>query len=285
MAIKINWQELQKRIISWQEVEKVMLNGVQIRPEQTGDNYLCFTSVYANDTLSLRKTGSPTAVWLEISRDKVNWTDYTIWDTIAFTNAWDKVYWRNKSATPTNFSNYNNYYRFNTSWLFHVSWDVNYLLCKDSTTTLTNYCFRRLFRQTDITSAPILSATTLAPFCYNEMFSWCPSLNTPPVLSTFSVASTGCCYQMFYWSSLYTLPSLSATTLWDMCYQEMFSWCNYIKMSETQTWEYQTPYRIPTSWTWIEWNQSTYYMFAYTWWTFTGTPNINQTYYTSNIVI
>lgn len=32
MAIKINWQDLQKRIINWQEVQKVMLNWNQIRP-------------------------------------------------------------------------------------------------------------------------------------------------------------------------------------------------------------------------------------------------------------
>lgn len=32
MAIKINWQDLQKRIINGKEVEKVILNGVQIRP-------------------------------------------------------------------------------------------------------------------------------------------------------------------------------------------------------------------------------------------------------------
>ena len=34
MAIKINWKDLQKRIINWKEVEKVMCNWVQIRPEQ-----------------------------------------------------------------------------------------------------------------------------------------------------------------------------------------------------------------------------------------------------------
>lgn len=34
MAIKINWQDLQKRIISWQEVERVILDETQIRPER-----------------------------------------------------------------------------------------------------------------------------------------------------------------------------------------------------------------------------------------------------------
>lgn len=33
MAIKINWKDLSKRIIDGVEVEKVMLNGVQIRPD------------------------------------------------------------------------------------------------------------------------------------------------------------------------------------------------------------------------------------------------------------
>ena len=32
MAIKIDWQDLQKRYLGWDEVVKVMLNGGEIRP-------------------------------------------------------------------------------------------------------------------------------------------------------------------------------------------------------------------------------------------------------------
>jgi hypothetical protein len=79
---------------------------------------------------------------------------------------------------------------------------------------------------------------------------------------------------------------LPATTLTDYCYYQMFYECTNIKLSDQQVWDYQTSYRIPTSWTWTWW---TYYsmreMFNGTWWTFTRTPEINTTYYTSNTVI
>jgi hypothetical protein len=65
----------------------------------------------------------------------------------------------------------------------------------------------------------------------------------------------------------------------------MFRNCSKIKLSTTQTWEYQTEYRIPTTWTWTSWSSSLSNMFTSTWWTFTWTPSINTTYYTSNTVV
>jgi hypothetical protein len=112
---------------------------------------------------------------------------------------------------------------------------------------------------TSLVTPPALPATTLWHYCYALMFDWCYSLSK--------------------------IPALPATTLAGWCYQTMFTNCSLIKLSETQWGEYQTEYRIPTTWTWIGGPGWGLYMFSGTWWTFKGTPSINTTYYTSNQVI
>ena len=366
MAIKINWQDLLKRYINWQEIVRVYKNGGQIRPETVPPvwwDYLCFTAEESNSSVGLKRNSISTDLRLEISYDKSSWTDYTIWNTITLANVWDKVYMRNKSETQTVFSiNQSLYYSFTMTWKIWASGDVNYLLCKNSTTsvgcfyglfmwcssltrspelpattlaescyshmfdgcsslatapqlpatevgsnsyeymfswctslttapelpatTLANRCYENMFLGcTSLTTAPELPATTLMSNCYNSMFSWCTSLTTIPQLPATTVVNR--CYEsMFSWcTSLTTIPQLPATTMTFGCYQLMFQSCTSIKISETQTWEYQTPYRIPSSWTWTDYPYSTQWMLLGTWWTFTGTPSINTTYYTSNQVI
>ena len=58
-----------------------------------------------------------------------------------------------------------------------------------------------------------------------------------------------------------------------------------IKISSTQTRAYQTPYRIPTTWTGTDASNALYRVFYQTWWTYTSDPSINTTYYTSNTVV
>ena len=100
---------------------------------------------------------------------------------------------------------------------------------------------------------------TMASYCYYSMFSNCTSLTTA--------------------------PALPATTLANYCYNSMFQGCTKIKLSTTQTGEYQTPYRIPTSGTGATATNALQNMFTYTGGTFKGTPSINTTYYTSNTVV
>ena len=225
---------------------------------------LCFTANTASSTVALNKTGSPTTVTLETSTDGSNWSTYTFGNTITLSNVWDKVYWRNSSDTVTGFSTSStNFYKFVMSWSISASWDVSYLLCKTGTTDLSlssTYCFSTLFSQcTSLTTTPKLTATVLAERCYNSMFQLCTNLET--------------------------LPKLPVLTLANYCYSGMFYWCTKIKLSTTQTWEYQTAYRIPTTWTWTAWTNSLNIMFTDTWWTFTWTPSINTTYYTSNTLV
>ena len=223
--------------------------------------YLCFTANTASSTVKLNKIWSPTAVTLETSTDWTNWSTYTFWNTITLSNIWDKVYFRNTSTSNTAFStSYSNYYQFVMTWSIAASWDITYLLNKNGTNTVNSYCYYYLFYGCDsLTSAPKLPATTLNEYCYRDMFISCTNITT--------------------------LPKLPATTLYSNCYRQMFYWCTKIKLSTTQTWEYQTPYRIPSEWAWTDWTASLSDMFASTWWTFTWTPSINTTYYTSNTVV
>lgn len=232
--------------------------------ERVMPDYLCFTANTANSWLKLYKQGSPDVISLETSTDWNNWVSYTFGTLITLTNIWDKVYWRNTSSTNYPFyKDGSNYYYF-TMWSassIAASWDITSLINKDFTTTIpANYCFANLFNGCEkLTSAPSLPATTLTEWCYQSMFNGCTSLTT--------------------------LPSLPATTLQQYCYRYMFYYCTWIKVSTSKTWEYQTAYRIPTEWTGTTANNALADVFWYTWWTFTWTPSINTTYYTSNTVV
>lgn len=83
-------------------------------------------------------------------------------------------------------------------------------------------------------------------------------------------------------TNLITAPELPATTLADYCYVSMFNGCTNIKLSAVQTDEYQNVYRIPSSGDGIDAEDALYDMFTDTGGTFTETPTINTTYYTSN---
>lgn len=232
------------------------------RDVQVPADALYFEAAEANSTIEITQTGTPTAVTFETSINWGSWTDYTIWNTITLSNIGDKIYIRNKSETPTNFStSYTNGYRIGGTGKIEAHWDINYLLCKNSTTALTsNYCFSRLFQSnTSLILPPKLPATTLTTYCYSGMFSSCTNLEG--------------------------LPEIPATTMTNYCCYQMFQNSSKIKMSQTQTWEYTNEYRIPTTWTWTtatSWNNS---MFSGTWWTFTWNAVINTTYYTSNTLV
>ena len=86
-------------------------------------------------------------------------------------------------------------------------------------------------------------------------------------------------------TALITAPSLPATTLANSCYHSMFYGCTKIKISTTNTGNYQTEYRVPTIGTGINAENALYSMFTNTGGTFTGTPTINTTYYTENTLI
>ena len=137
----------------------------------------------------------------------------------------------------------------------------NYRFVFTGTSNLKIACKGNIENLLDYNTVSSGGHPTMATYCYNAMFHGC--------------------------SSLTTAPALPATTLADYCYRYMFYGCTKIKLSTTQTGEYQITYRIPKSGEGTTANSALDSMFANTGGTFTGAPEINTTYYlsTSNTVV
>ena len=150
-------------------------------------------------------------------------------------------------------------------------------------TTLADNCYEYMFYNcSSLIQAPELPATTLAANCYAFMFYDCPSLIQAPELPATTLVTQ--CYEYMFsgCSSLIQAPELPATTLAFRCYKDMFSSCTSLKLSETKTEEYIQEYRIPSSGDGTTSLDSLDRMLYSTGGTFTGTPNINTTYYLSS---
>ena len=149
--------------------------------------------------------------------------------------------------------------------------------------TLASYCYAGMFAGcTSLIQAPVLLAMTLAGGCYGYMFYGCTSLTKAPTLPAMTLASY--CYEGMFNSctALAQVPTLPATTLVDSCYGQMFYGCTNLKLSSTQTEEYAQEYRIPSSGEGMAITVALDGMFTNTSGTFTGTPEINTTYYLNN---
>ena len=150
-------------------------------------------------------------------------------------------------------------------------------------TMLANYCYYWIFQGcTSLTQAPALPATTLAPYCYKSMFDGCTSLTHATELPATTLAPN--CYSNMFagCTSLTQAPELPATTLATGCYNGMFYSCTSLKLSSNKTDEYTQEYRIPTTDTGTTATDALAGMFVNTGGTFTGTPEINTTYYLSS---
>ena len=147
-------------------------------------------------------------------------------------------------------------------------------------TALAPSCYSSMFVGcTSLTTAPELPATTLAPSCYERMFYGCTSLTTAPELPATTLASYCYSYMFAGCEKLTTAPELPATELEYACYSSMFVGCSKIKLSETQTAEYSIPYSVPSGGDGTTASYALDKMFRGTGGTFTGTPEINKTYY------
>ena len=242
----------------------------------TPTDCIVFTGETSDFTLSAKKDWDGT---VEYSIDHNTWT---VWNGSEISSSGKKLYLRGSGNTT---------FYINTGAMFVLSAKAG---CSGNLNTLLEYnnpptelsaknCYRSMFINcTNLTTAPALSATTLAAYCYSGIFYGCTSLTTAPELPATTLANF--CYQgMFYnCTSLTTAPALSATTLADGCYYEMFSNCTKFKVSSSKTGSYQYAWRIPTSGTASTatlWNSS---MLSNTGGTFKSDPSINTTYYVEN---
>ena len=291
------------------------VDGVYYKLVRPIPTYLSFTG---NEDFTL-KTYNTTKNWngtLEYSTDKSTWNT---WNGTEISSSGSKLYLRGIGNTKIT-GNSNNYrFVFTGTNALKIACEGNIENLLDYETVIagghpdmTNFCYAYMFSGcTSLTTAPALPATTLAYGCYAYMFSGCTSLTTAPALPATTLANycyiymfDGCtslttapalpattlaesCYESMFegCTSLTTAPALPATTLAYGCYNSMFYGCTKIKLSTTQTGEYQTAYRIPKSGTGTTATSALRNMFTNTGGTFTGTPEINTTYYTSNTVV
>ena len=229
-------------------------------------NYLSFIG---NEDFTL-KTNNTTKNWdgtLEYSTDKSTWN---IWDGVDISSVGNELYLRgtgNTKITGDASTEYSFVFTGTDALKIACSGNIENLLDYETVSsgshpTMADYCYSYMFYGcTSLTSAPSLPATTLTSTCYGGMFQDCTSLTTIPVLP--------------------------ATTLTKYCYNSIFYGCTNIKLSSTQTGEYQIAYRIPTSGTCTTATSALNHMFTNTGGTFADTPEINTTYYlsTSNTIV
>lgn len=146
------------------------------------------------------------------------------------------------------------------------------------------YCNGNIENLLDYTLVANGRHPTMRDGCYSHLFNGCTSLVTAPELPATTLVDNCYHYMFCGCTSLVTLPELPATTLADNCYYAMFYNCTSIMLSKTQTDVYTNMYRIPIRGTGTTASNSLSYMFGNTGGTFTGTPEINTTYYTANAV-
>ena len=217
-------------------------------PAPSLTNYILFEGETSDFTL--KATNKEWDGTVEYSTDKNTWNT---WDGSEIPSANKKLYLRGKNNTRFYTSNG---VKFVLSAKAGCYGNINTLLdYENPPTTLVSTCYTAMFNNcTLLTTAPELPATTLASSCYMNMFRGCTSLTTA--------------------------PELPATTLANNCYSAMFRDCKLLKVSETQTEEYATAWRIPSADGIADeatnWNSS---MLRNTGGTFTGDPSINTTYY------
>lgn len=277
-----------------------------------------YLSFIGNEDFTL-KTYKTTKNWdgtLEYSTNKSTWNT---WDGTEISSVGSKLYLRGTGNTKITGSSFYRRFVFTGTDALKIACEGNIENLLDYETvsagshpTMADYCYQYMFYGCKaLTTAPELPAITLAEGCYNSMFSDCRSLTTAPELpatklpiSCYGSMFDGCtalttapalpatrladyCYANMFkgCTSLTTAPALPATRLNERCYNYMFRGCTNIKLSTTQTGEYQTPYRIPKSGTGTTATDALADMFLNTGGTFTGTPTINTTYYTSNTVV
>lgn len=279
-------------------------------------DYFYIKAEAENSYTFLRKKWTPSDISLETSSDGVSWSDYSMTSTKVLPYKWSRVYFRSKNTNNVFSSSVADNYWFRWGWKIGAYGNISYLLNRNKTNTAPDYCFNNLFNtqyynlvkvdlelpwtsiwafsflhflqfNKDLKSAKIkCNATTLWQNCFDWFFQGCSNLEDLDIKLPATTVAYGC-YEFMFASctKLTKLVKLPATTLNTYCYLQMYKWCSLIKLSSTKTWEYQTAYRIPTSWTWSWGSNQTKDMFTDTGWTFTWTPSLNTTYYTSNEVI
>ena len=221
-----------------------------------------YLSFIGNEDFTLKIYDDAFKSWdgtLEYSTDTSTWNT---WDGKAISSSGKNLYLRGTGNTKITGPSQN--------WFVFTGTEALKIACEGNIENLLDY---------ETVSAG--GHPTMDGGCYYNMFYGCTSLTTAPELPATTLANN--CYRYMFedCTALVSVPALPATTLANYCYQGIFGGCTSIKLSTTKTGEYQTAYRIPKSGTGSDAIDALNDMFAGTGGTFTGTPEINTTYYLS----
>lgn len=138
--------------------------------------------------LTKSNTNAPN-VSLSYSTDGVNWSAYTVGNTITLTNVGDFVQFKGTNNSFSSTSSASAYNRFVLTGTISAGGDATSLLnnsggdyqMNETSVSVNKYCFNSLFRNcTSLTKAPNLPSTKLASFSYYYMFYGCTNLVIPP---------------------------------------------------------------------------------------------------------
>lgn len=222
-----------------------------------------------NGTIEIKHYGTnatTTMPVLEYSTDKINWNN---WDYSPISvNTGNKIYFRGINDSFS--KNISNYSTLSTTFSFNANGNIMSLLYGDDfngqvSLSGKDYCFFKFFYSSKIVKAPILPATTLAPFCYRTMFSSCNNLTTAPELPATTLA-TSCYSNMF--NNCSNLTAIKCNARYNSDGTEITSnisssWLNNVSSTGTfyknPNWSGPTTRdknTIPTGWTIVDWTDA-----------------------------
>lgn len=203
------------------------------KTEECPTPYITFTA-NGEQKFTMTTEGGYTFSNLEYSVNNSEWASVAIGTEIPFGGDKGDLRLRgiNPNGTATGSSNYSTITFTDSNVKVACTGDIRTLLDwrNYNIVDTQNARFFSLFKDCSVlTSAPDLPATTLADFCYRDMFFGCTSLTSAPKLPAKKLADN--CYDcMFYGcTSLTAAPELPATKLEDSCYSAMFENCTNLK--------------------------------------------------------
>ena len=256
-----NLSDIQDARLGGTQLSAIYLGSTKLWPTliDYSQEYLTIESLADNNTISFNKNGSAETKTIYWSSDKTTWNSVSTSDadtTLKTLSNNEKIYIKgsnNNYASSTTLYNY-----FSSDAEFNISGNIMSLIYGDNfigqtalpsvsyifgsifrnskvvdasnlilpATTLANYCYSNMFYGcTSLTAPPELPATTLQSRCYNSMFNRCTSLTAPPELPATTLANYCYNYMFYGCTSLTAAPELQATTLADHCYYCMFQGC------------------------------------------------------------
>jgi hypothetical protein len=194
---------------------------------------LTFEAITAGATVTLNSEGNAPSVSLETSTDGITWTPYEVGTPITLINVGDKLMFHGTNKQYA--TGPSDYHYFSLDADCYVYGNIMSLISATGYATLkkldssVEYTFESLFAGCEgLCNHPQktleLPATTLAPYCYSQMFKDCYSLTVAPKLPARNLI-TGCYKGMFDYTSLEESPVLPATQLASNCYSSMFKDC------------------------------------------------------------